>query len=114
MKDENNGLIMTEFCGLRSKMYATKVQGGSDLKKSKGIKRNVVDKTIQFENYFSCMMSRSQIVRNQNTIKAKLHKLYSMKQAKVALNPHDSKRYIDPEDCSRTLPYGHKDVPISK
>ncbi|XP_018404835.1 PREDICTED: uncharacterized protein LOC108781382 [Cyphomyrmex costatus] len=42
MKDENNGAIMTEFVGLRAKMYALRVQGRKDTKKAKGVKSNVV------------------------------------------------------------------------
>ncbi|XP_054008915.1 uncharacterized protein LOC128892496 [Hylaeus anthracinus] len=37
MKDENNGAIMTEFVGLRAKMYALRVDGKKDTKKAKGV-----------------------------------------------------------------------------
>lgn len=112
MKDENNGLIMTEFCGLRSKMYATLVEGGDGMKKSKGVKRSVVDNTICFEDYVNCMIEKSEIVRQQNTIKSHLHNLYSLRQSRIALSANDNKRLIDPDDASRTWPYGHKNIPI--
>jgi len=41
MKDENNGAIMTEFVGLRAKMYALRVNGKKDTKKVRGVKSNV-------------------------------------------------------------------------
>jgi len=40
MKDKNNCGIMTEFVGLRAKMYALRVDGKKDTKKVKGIKNS--------------------------------------------------------------------------
>jgi len=51
MKNENNGAIMTEFVGLRSKMYALRVGGKKDTKKVKDVKSNVVARTITFDDY---------------------------------------------------------------
>lgn len=103
---------MTEFCGLSSKMYALKVDGEDNIKKSKGVKRNVVAKTISFNDYFNCLFNQTQISRVQNTIRSHLHNLYSLRQRRIALSSHDAKRYINTDDVTKTLPYGHRDVPI--
>jgi len=50
MKDENNSAIMIEFIGLRAKMYALRVDGKKDTKKVKGVKSNVVVKSITFND----------------------------------------------------------------
>jgi len=42
MKDENNDISMTEFVGLKAKMYAIRVDGKKDTKKAKDVKNNVV------------------------------------------------------------------------
>jgi len=58
MKDENNGAIMTEFVGLRAKMYALRVTGKEDTKKIKGVKSKVlkvVAKSITFDDYTRCL-----------------------------------------------------------
>ncbi|KYN38697.1 hypothetical protein ALC56_06918 [Trachymyrmex septentrionalis] len=59
MKDENNGAIMTEFVGLRAKMYAMRVDGKKDTKKMKGVKSNVVAQTITFDDFTRCLSSKS-------------------------------------------------------
>jgi len=54
MKDKNNA-IMAKFVGLRAKMYAVRVDGKKDTKKAKGVKNNVVARTITFDDYTRCL-----------------------------------------------------------
>lgn len=55
MKDENNGQCMTEFVGLRSKMYSVRVNNLDSMKKAKGVKNYVLKKSITFEDYLDCV-----------------------------------------------------------
>ncbi|KYN09798.1 hypothetical protein ALC57_18080, partial [Trachymyrmex cornetzi] len=106
MKDENNGAIMTEFVGLRAKMYALRVQGKKDTKKVKGIKSSVVAKSKTFEDYTCCLNDAIEMTRRQSCIRSKLHEVYTISETKIALSPHDDKRYIV-SDSTDTLPWEH-------
>ncbi|KYN39706.1 hypothetical protein ALC56_05909 [Trachymyrmex septentrionalis] len=68
MKDENNGTIMTEFVGLRAKMYAVRMDGKKDTKKVKGIKSKVVAQTITFDDYTRCLNEEIEMTRRQSCI----------------------------------------------
>lgn len=108
MKDENNGNIMLEFVGLKSKMYAYLVfmsnQIGS-FKKSKGSTKSSIKK-ITFEDYKNCLFNRKIFSKSQRTIRSKNHNVYSIKQKKVVLSPYDDKRMVD--ICSTdTRPWGY-------
>jgi len=74
MKDENNGVIMTAFVGLRVKMYALRVDGKKDTKKVKGVKSNIVARTITFNDYTWCLQDEIEMTRTQPCIRSKLHK----------------------------------------
>ena len=50
MKDELNGEIIEEFVGLRAKMYSLKTKK-EEIKKAKGVKKNVVKKDISHQDY---------------------------------------------------------------
>lgn len=106
MKDECNGRIMTEFCGLRSKMYSIRVDGIDAIKKAKGVKKYALKKRITFQHYIDCIEQNCIITLPQNTIRSRLHNVFSINQKKVALSPFDDKRHIL-ENKIETLPWGH-------
>ncbi|XP_070529787.1 uncharacterized protein [Cardiocondyla obscurior] len=111
MKDENNGAIMTEFIGLRAKMYALRVDGKKDTKKIKGVKSNVVAKKITFDDYTRCLKEEIEMTRQQTCIRSKLHEVYTIREEKTALSPYDDKRYIIPGSIE-ILPWGHYKIPL--
>lgn len=88
-KDELNGHVMTDFVGLRSKMYCVKASGIEKKKKAKGIKKYVLNKKIKFQDYIDCIKNNCAIVKEQNTFRSKNHIVYSIRQSKVALSPFD-------------------------
>ncbi|XP_011859332.1 PREDICTED: uncharacterized protein LOC105556829 [Vollenhovia emeryi] len=110
MKDENRGAIMVEFVGLRAKMYAARVLGQSDTKRVKGVKRNVVERTITFDDFTRTLRDMTEQSRSQYCVRSRLHEVYTVSETKLALSPHDDKRYVVPESYD-TLPWGHYRVP---
>lgn len=126
-KDELNGKIIREFVGLRSKMYSIRPDNIDEIdedgkkigemKKAKGVKKYVLDKEIKFDDYKKCLEILKDIKREQTTFRSKLHKMYTIKQEKVALSPFDDKRHIVSciqcksgacASCDfNTLAYGH-------
>ncbi|KYN22663.1 hypothetical protein ALC57_04933 [Trachymyrmex cornetzi] len=107
MKDENNDMIMTEFVGLRAKMYALKVDGKKDTKKAKGVKNNVVAR----DDYTRCLNDEIEMTLRQSCIRSKLHEVYTISETKIALSPYDDKLYIVP-NTTETLPWGHWRIPL--
>lgn len=108
MKDENNSIVMSEFCGLRAKMYATRVQLKDAVKKAKGVKKTVRNR-LTFEHFKKCVFEHCSIVESQNSIRSKNHNVFTITQKKLALNGNDNKRYILPNNID-TLPWGHYSI----
>ena len=93
-KDEVAGKNITHFVGLRPKLYSFAVEGGGLNKKCKGIKKNVVKKTISFEDYVQCLFSGEKQMRLMKIIRSENHDIYSKEANKIALSNDDDKRNL--------------------
>lgn len=116
MKDENNGRIMTEFVGLRAKMYGLKVENGEEehiMKRAKGVKKHVLSKKITFDDFLNCLENSCGYCDTQALIKSHLHKVYTIDQHKRMLDPFDDKRLIL-NDKVNTLAWGHYKIDLSQ
>jgi len=104
-KDECGGQSMTEFVGLRAKMYAYKV-GNEVNKKAKGVKKNVIKQDITFDENKTCLETRKEIYKPMNIIRSRLHDIYTEEMNNIALSSEDTKRHILSDGIS-TLSHGH-------
>ena len=50
-QDEVNGKIISEFVGLKPKMYAMRLDDGGQEKKAKGIPKQIFKKELKFDSY---------------------------------------------------------------
>ena len=55
-KDEAAGKQITHFVGLRPKLYTFKVEEKGKTRKAKGVKKNVIKKSLSFEDYKKCLL----------------------------------------------------------
>ncbi|XP_015115958.1 uncharacterized protein LOC107040393 [Diachasma alloeum] len=104
MNDECGGKIMTDFIGLRAKLYTFKVMGEvKEKKRAKGVKGSTL-RTITFDVYENCHLKQENLVKEQYFIQSKKHNVFTIKQSKLALSSNDDKRILLP-GVTDTLPY---------
>ena len=104
-KDELGGKIMTEFCALRAKAYAYKLDDDTEMKKAKGTKKCIVKREITFKNYADALFNDEVIIRSQQRFRSDHHRVYTEEVNKIALSSNDDKR-IQAFDKVTTFPYG--------
>ena len=102
MKDEFGGVIVSEFVGLKSKMYSIKKIDGKEHNTAKGV--NIA---TEFDNFKDVLFNKKIIRHKMKRIQSKKHKLELMKLTKY-LSCFDDKRYVL-DDEIHTLAYFHKD-----
>ena len=108
-KDESAGIPITEFVGLRSKMYSYMKDNQKGEKKAKGIKKNVIKKDITHEDYKKTLFNNKQMYHKMKTIRSENHQLSSYELNKVSLCCFDDKRYIHDNGIT-SYAYGHKKI----
>ena len=102
-KDELGGKIMTEFCALRAKAYAYKLDDDTEMKKAKGTKKCTVKREITFKNYADTLFNDRK--KSQQTFRSYHHIVFTEEFNKIALSSNDDKR-IQTFDKVTTFPYG--------
>ena len=93
-KDEAAVIPITEFVGLRSKMYSYIKDNQKGGKTAKGIKKNIIKNNIKHEDYKNVLLENKQIQNTMKTIRSSKHQLGSYEINKVSLSCFDDKRYI--------------------
>ena len=92
-KDEASGDPITEFVGLKSKMYSYKTENKEN-KTAKGVKKNVIKSELSLSDYHDTLFNCTTMRHNMRTIRSEYHQISSYQINKVSLSPFDDKRYI--------------------
>ena len=104
-KDELGGKIMIEFCALRARAYAYRLDDDTEKKKAKGTKKCIVKREITFKNYRDSLFNDEVIIRSQQRFRSDHHRVYTEEVNKIALSSNDDKR-LQTFDKVTTFPYG--------
>ena len=105
MKDECAGTPIAECVFLRRKRYSIVKADKKNIKKGKGVKKNVVKKQTTPDQYKDALFGEKQLWDGMNILRSDGHEMYGMHVNKISLSPFDSKRWIA-EDGIHTHAYG--------
>ena len=97
---------ITEFIGLKSKMYSYVKDNEKGGRTAKGIKKNIIKNNIRHEDYKNTLINNEQMHHKMKTIRSQIHQLGSYEINKVSLCWFDDKRYIHDNGTS-SYAYGH-------
>ena len=108
LKDEAGDSTISEFVGLRAKLYSFVVNNDYEhaTKKAKGVKKAVLDKTIKFDDFMDVSESSKPQERSITMFHNKNHEMHTINQTKRALDGDDDKRVRCPDNIS-TFAIGH-------
>ena len=104
-KDETNSIPISEFVGLRAKMYSMKY-GDKEKQTAKGVSNRVVKKNLKHSVYKKCLFNKTCDRVCNKGIQSFKHQIYSIATKKIGLSSYDDKRYV--LDCGvETRAHGH-------
>ena len=94
LEDEACGILITEFIGLKSKMYFYVKDNEKGGRTAKGIKKKVIKNSIKHEDYRNTLINNEEMQHKIKTIRSQRHQPGSYKINKVLLSCFDDKCYI--------------------
>ena len=106
MKDECGGGVINEVVAVRPKMYSVDLEGEKNIRKAKGVKKNVIEKEITHEHYKEALFERKQFMHKMKILRSEGHEMSGMCMNKISISPFDTKRWIA-FDGIETRAYGH-------
>ena len=89
MKDEFKGVTISEFIGLKSKVYSLISVDNEEVSKVKG-----VNKKIRHKEFFDVLFNKKVIRHNINRIQSKLNRVGAYDVYKISQFCFDDKRYV--------------------
>ena len=107
-KDETASKPITEFVGLRSKMYSFKYDQ-IEKKVAKGVSRSTIKHNLNHDMYKDSLKNKNIKINSMIRFQSYNHVVYSVNQNKKTLSPFDDKRYILDNGVD-TLAYGHYSI----
>ena len=108
MKDEFKGNIISEFVGLKSKMYSLVSLDGEENRKTKGVNKYVAT-DIRHKEFVDVLFNEEVVRHTMKRIQSKLHSIGTYEVCKICLSCFDNKRQLL-DDGINSLAYFHKDV----
>ena len=105
-KDEACGIPITEFIGLKCKMYSYVKDNEKGGRTAKGIKKNIIRNNIKHEDHKNTLINNKQMHHKMKTIRSQRHQLGRYEINKVSLSCFDDKHYIHDNGTS-SYAYGH-------
>jgi len=107
MKDEMNSKIISEFIGLKSKLYSLKFGDNNYKSAGKGLQKCVLKKFVNHNHYKNVLLKNNTYAFIMRKIQSKLHKIETIELNKLIFTPIDDKRFIL-KDGIKTTPFGYK------
>ena len=81
-------------------------KGRKESKKAKGVKKIVVKKEIEYQDFKDCLFNKVPRQHSMMGFRSDCHEIVTEKLTKTSLSPYDDKRFIL-EDGVKTLAHGH-------
>ena len=104
MKDEFKGKIISEFVGLKSKMYSLISVDDGEVTKAKG-----VNKKMRHKEFVDVLFNKKVMRHNMKRIRSRLDKIRTYSVCKISLSCFDDKRYVL-NNVVNSLGYFHKEI----